>query len=600
MQEIWYGGHYTVSVFTKSKSEFKPAVLALIAVLFFSCLTPYQQVGRQPLSGESKEQPAVIKTEEGAESVSFIVQFTDSEDREGFIQSFNRFLIRSPYEFVLLDSGKDFVHIKVSAKKVPVVPPKQEESLGFSPVEPFKFDESFIEQMIPSVDTTETDTLVTGVMPARGGEITLYSPRSFTDRTIMELLNGSPFDGEPGLFTITDSSRRRVELQLNGRVVNGAGEAVSALDLIQSWTAMIRELPAEGIALFRHVQGVEAFIRGEEPVIRGFYAVDRNTLQLRMAQPDPHAVKRLHSSRLLWSGLKLGPYYTQGTGNGNLRLMPNDNSRGGSEPYLEKCYLRLGGDSNPMLSFSLGRIGAATLYSSADLQYARTNLAGSTTLHRLPSERYFVSSRIENPDIRKFVAKQVRAIEFLNSFVKAEGEVIASVELADYNNDHLYSGVLTQPAVQSPLQILFVDSDPVSKSVAEKMFADITHSGIRAQLNGISKTDYQRALVAGSYDLAIGWAYEDVLTDQTEQLRVAAIWFDDNSDAAGRVEQYREVPLFSVDRFLLTSNEFKLHEGRVGGIFTAWEQETVQQDLWQGEIQVDEDQEEEDIIWDLY
>ncbi|KMQ51993.1 hypothetical protein CHISP_0982 [Chitinispirillum alkaliphilum] len=532
-----------------------------------SCLTPYQQV-RRPLSADAEEekQQKILLEEDDKHSFSVRFQFSSDSERNRFVEAFNQFLLGSHYDYEVIDSGRDFLHLKMIARKIPDITAEEEESLGFSGIDDFSFDDPFIESLIETTDTASLEDPF-APLPTKGGSAVLYSPRPFIDNIVSELLNLHPFSEseDGGAFIITDSSHRRVELRLNGRIVNASGQSLSALDLIHSWTNLIRQNPAEGLALFRNVQGVDAFIRGQEPVIRGFYAVDRNTVQLRMERPDPNALTRLRTSRLLWSGLKMGPYYTQTTSANQINLQPNANTQS-STPFLDEVTLRLGGDSNPVLSFSLGRFSAVTLYSSADIQYAKNNLQTNSALHRLPSERYFVSSRVSDRGVRGFIARQLRPADILNNFVKAEGEPISAVE-SDYIDVGSPQAGSSSANFEGSLRLIFVQEDPVSKAIAEKMLADMSHQGIRLELAGVDYSEYQRALVKGEYDLAIGWVGEQILTDPAERLRLASIWFDDETDANLRIQEYKEIPLFSINRYLLTRDDMALHRGRLKGVF---------------------------------
>ena len=61
-----------------------------------------------------------------------------------------------------------------------------------------------------------------------------------------------------------------------------------------------------------------------------------------------------------------------------------------------------------------------------------------------------------------------------------------------------------------------------------------------------------------------------------EQLRLASIWFNDETDALKRLQDNTEIPLFSVRRYLLKRNDLHLYKNSIQGLFLKTEQDQIQ------------------------
>ncbi|MDG5814610.1 hypothetical protein QA601_05955 [Chitinispirillales bacterium ANBcel5] len=570
-------------------SHLKVYLLVVVSFLMVSCMSAHQGQTRAPLSATPRT-PEVVKTD--ADTLSYVVRFHSDGDRDRFISAFQNFLQNYTYTSAHIDSGEGYVSIKMLPVET-ISEDEEDRELGFRPVEESIFEEFiYSEEIVEMLDSAEFEPLP---QPRKGGFVTFYSQRGFFDNTFSELTNPHPFestDEKEALFTVTDSSFRRVELQLSGRLLNGAGQSITAMDIIQLWTEFVRNHPAEGLALFRNVQGVEAFIRGEEPVVRGFYAVDGLTLQLRMESPDPEAVERIRSANLLWSSFMLGPYYIREQQGRDAFLQPNPNSRF-ITPYLDSSVVRLGGDQNPVLSYSLGRFDAMILSSTDDIEYVQRNLNDNSELKKLSSDRYFVACRLPDLAARRFVAGVIQPQSLLSDFLKYEGETIQSVVIDTMDFDVASAPVSSMmPSIDKPLRILYTNEDPASIKIAEKLLADLTNSGIRSVLNGVGRRKYELALVNKDYDLAIGWAPESVTEDKAQQLRLSTIWFDGYDNPIERVKEFREIPLFKVHNYFLAKEDISLHEGRPAGIHMYREEEA--QDEWDDEMPDTREHEDED------
>ncbi|MDR2577506.1 MAG: hypothetical protein LBC70_01660 [Chitinispirillales bacterium] len=406
-----------------------------------------------------------------------------------------------------------------------------------------------------------------GSGPISGGRATIYLQRGFLDDAVADLVRMNPF-GDDGqgrrIFNVTDSTHRRLELTMAGEVRRANGQRMTSLDFIELWSRFIKSRPAQGLALFRNVQGAENYIKGKDPLVNGFSAADEHTIRIRFAKPDPFAFQRLASHKLVGGPFMLGVYYSGGIRGAEMRLLPNPNSLLGTA-FLKECIVQMGGDPDPLMSFSQGQYSAMTLYSLSDLQIARTELEGRATLHGLLSDRYFLSCKSEDGHVRRFVRGVVDGGEILRNAVRAEGGPIRSVAQAETMD---FPGVRTPvPQLPRPFRIIYRTDDPVSRIIAERTSVDLNNAGMPSETIPKNAETYEASLVNNDYDCAVGWVSETILTDPTEQLHLASMWFDDETDPQIRLREHREIPLFSINNYLLLRNDIRLHDDRITGIW---------------------------------
>ena len=174
----------------------------------------------------------------------------------------------------------------------------------------------------------------------------------------------------------------------------------------------------------------------------------------------------------------------------------------------------------------------------------------------------------ENSYISRFLADKLDAGEMLHTFVKAEGATLAAVEsdsILPQPETSGWSG--TDPVSMRQQKILYRKDDPVSRKIAEKILADLSHAGIPGALIASSPQEYQRALLQKNYDCAIGWVPETVKNDRSETLRLVSMWFNDQTDESLRIAGRSEIPLFTVNRYLLVRTGIGLFRGHVDGIY---------------------------------
>jgi hypothetical protein len=493
------------------------------------------------------------------DTLVYTIAFTDTAERGRFVASFNRFLKGNAFPAERYDSGGVVTVLKILPSTVHPIAEKM-------PV---------IEQL-PVVDTALPSGKPSGE-PQRGGSLRLYYPRGSIDYPLADLVEAYPFrerknnDSLSGYFTVEQSSAA-VTLTLAQKTINGAGKTMNALDLIEMWTRHIREHPAEGLASFRFCEGIMEYLHGNEAIVRGLTAVDNTALRIRLSAADPHALDRLRSRRLLPASFNLGGY-TLTAVRGSDRVLAANKAAADVNPFVNEAVVRCGGDANPLLSFSLGRYDAVLLWSAPDIDYSRRNLLKNGWCARVGSDRYFIACTLQDSAVRAFIRSSVSGQELLSDFVKAEGAPVTALE-----NDSAPSAS-QPPAAAVPLtygtkeqlRILFRKDDAVSTIVAERLLAAVTHAGVTAALTAADGKSYETALVDRSYACAVGWVPETVLADTSEKLRLAAIFFSDEADEGKRVRENWEIPLFSIDWYLLAKNKVGLYKGKLSGIYVKQE-----------------------------
>jgi hypothetical protein len=306
------------------------------------------------------------------------------------------------------------------------------------------------------------------------------------------------------------------------------------------------------------------YISGREAIIRGLSAIDNSTIRIKLAKADPDALDRLRSFRAVPPSLKLGAYALKLARETEDVFAANPNAAA-FKPFLSEMLLRRGGDANPLLSFSLGRYDCVLLWSAADLDYARKNLLKNGTCSPVGRDRYFISLGLPDPACRAYLAALLKPADLLNNFVKAEGRLISAIE--SDSAAPAQRAAPAKPVFAEPVKISYRKDDAVSKIVAEKFLAACTNAGVQAMIFPLELKAYETALVSGYSGCAVGWVPETVLFDRSERLRLAAIFFRDETDEDKRIQESWEVPLFSVDWYLLAKSRVGLYREQLGGMY---------------------------------
>lgn len=533
-----------------------------------------KQVHTQTITTEKECLPLIEHPD--ADTLTYTITFPEQQKRQHFVDSFKTFIKQYPYIAFKGDSAAAQVVIRLLPAPPEGTPPESlitidqtwftESVIGKEP------GDSLIADSLVDSAAVDTVVIIDTIAPDTGGKMKLFCQRSGIDGTFLTLVTRNPFTAEDSvsqpLLTVKMLSPKKLTVTINGRIMDGNGRLISALDLIEAWKVYVKKHPAEGMALFRHVQGVKEFIQGREAVIRGFGAVDQQTCYLRLDRPDPLAVERITSARLCGSIYsKLGRYIPMKMNNMELTLVANLKT-GKRMAYLDTLIFSVEDDKNPILSFSLKKYDAITITAKSDLSYAQTTLKDKADLVSISEDRYFISCAVKDKELRRYLATRVNPADLLGNTVKVQGKVLRAIE-----SDSTGIEPFTGKAAKKPntggkkIRILYRKDDDVSRKIGEKLLADLSGSGIRCELIAAPITDYERALVGNAYECAVGWTTSNVLHDTTEQLRLAAIWFQDERDETMRLGTATEIPLFTVERFLLIRKPAGLFRGQVENIY---------------------------------
>ncbi|MBN2188076.1 MAG: hypothetical protein JW699_01375 [Chitinispirillaceae bacterium] len=476
------------------------------------------------------------------DTLEYRISFADSAERYRFSDAFGRFVAEQRFSAERYDSSGVLTVIKILSLPAAAAPEE-------------------LSAPAPAAETADT-------APSPGGSLRLYYPRNCIEYPLAAFVDADPFDrrdSNDGYFTVASSSPAAVTLRLAHKTVNAAGKTLNALDIIELWTRWIRERPAEGAALFRSCDGIMKYLRGEEAIVPGFSAVDKNSIRIQFSPNDPQALERLQSGRLLPAAFKLGGYALAAVRGSDHLLRPNPAAAGNS--FVNELTVRCGGDPNPLLSFSLGRYDGVLLWSAPDIAYGRTTLMKNSTCSPVGRDRYFVACALEDPSARAFVRAALSGRELLGSYVKAEGTPIGAVESDSAPQPAEAADPAPSPPAGDPVTILFRSDDPVSKIIAERLLAALARAGARGSLAGGGARAYEESLVSRSYGCAVGWAPETVVFDKSEKLRLASVFFGDEPDEGKRIRGNFEIPLFTVCWHLLAKNRVGLYRGKLDGIY---------------------------------
>jgi hypothetical protein len=539
--------------------------IAMICI-FFACT---RQLTRQPETIAS----AVIQPEPGNENLNFVkkqkkdtlnyfVEFHDSTQRNNFAASLENLIKTYPVKASTDTSESHFIKAQITTAKT---------TNAQQTITEHGKPDSYSESQKPTT-------------PVSGGSVIMYSPGLVLNQALSRLVDAYPFcgiktiamqpdSGTTGYLSIKDSSSGKIVISISTTALNADSKQISAFDLITAWSNYIKKYPAEGRALFRYVAGLDQFIGGREAIVPGFIANDEKTITIKFSQPDHYALQRLCTHRLLPPSVKAGLYHVKTEKNNILQLVPNNNYPCG-RPYLNSCEIRLGKDSNPFLAFSMNRYDAIELFFTNDLEYARRSVSDKADMTVISENRYFISIAAQNPDIRKFLRRIVDKKDILNNSVKADGATVSAIETNDneqgldgHTRDSMQATLTNVPTTISPLVILSCSDDPVSVIIGDKLLADISRAGLSCTLKCVPSGLYEKSLVKRDYGLALGSAPKEVLFDASERLRIATIWFNDETDEHARIDSMQEIPLFSIKTYLLYKKKIGLATEGISGIF---------------------------------
>jgi hypothetical protein len=555
----------------------------LLTLAFLSCTRQSARV--RPASRPASKR-AVQRIP--GDTASYFIEFADSAQRSRFENSVDSIIATVARDSLYVDTVDTYVHMRIASASRP-----ETHHMSMETIDTAGFVESDVTE-IPS--PAEAPTLDSAI--SFGGEAVLWHCRTFIDYSLLRFLSSTPFalqgaqserpdsavemsliermfkrradsvsqpKPSPGFFEVRQQSPLTITVTIRDSARAGANTSPTAFDLVTAWTSFVKKHPAEGLALFRHVAGLPAFIRGEEAIIPGLQVEDENTVRIRLSVKDPKARQRLHTPRLLPPELGLGPYTIDKHGQTAVSCKPN-RAHGGVTPYLEKLTFSFNKDKNPFVSYSLNRYDMIVLQYRKDLDYARRSLDEQGELISFSADRYFIALAHEDPAMRQHLGAVIDPADLLSGIAKIEGTIIPAIADSSIQHPPSYTRTNSPPFTDSPLSIVFRVDDPLSSRLAEKVLADIVQAGLRGELRGVAGTEYEKMMFARSYDIAIGWAPRSVLRRESEQLRLAAIWFQDESDERRRIAEAREIPLFAVTRQLLCKPHIGFARDKLAGI----------------------------------
>lgn len=512
----------------------------------------------------------VPQQKQHGDTITYTITFPDRYQRTRLTDSITNYLNHYPFAVLNRDSTASVLRIKVFPDtfihKTDNSLLKTIEQRRFSEFELNKPPKEQYPQSLFARSASNTTPL-----PARGGTVRLFMQRNGIDATVLPLVATNPFvkqdsTTEP-LFSVLNVTPQKITLRLTAHTIDGTGRPISALDIIEAWSSLIKNHPAEGLALFRHVVGIREFVEGREAVIRGLGASDQQTLYLRLDIPDTLALHRIQTARLCGMYTKMGPYYPAKATTTELTLLPRSSAV--SRAFLDTLLLTVADDPNPILSFSLKKYDVISLLTVSDLSYARSTLSAHATLTELSHDRYFIACAQIGPAVRRQIKTLLNPSELLKNSVQCEGEPITELAPGSPSSQAAPKTVSDASSTGGqPLTILFRKDDVISRTIAEKLLADLSGNGVPSRLIAASVTDYERKLFNQQFSCAVGWVPEKIAFDTSEQLRCATMWFNDVINEQERIALLQEIPLFSINRYLLMRKPIELHGGTLLGICT--------------------------------
>lgn len=546
----------------------------LIFVLMLTMSCTNEMIKQQTTIAGSK--PHITQRIEG-DTTQYIFGFSEKRELKKFTKDFNTFLDVYPFDTLLQDTISQYLCLRFMNQK-----DKKPENIEDSIVLPDR-DEFTEEDLTPEYQVHLEEELF---VPIPKGKVALYINRKKIDTQLYALIQSLPFvirDDDSlvvedtinyDFFTIKQINPVKFRIKCNENSITYTGKQLSAFDIVQGWTTYTKKHPAEGAALFYNVKGIKEFVKGEEAIIRGFSAIDSKTIDIQLSKPDPFALQRLQSTRLIPISLKTG-YYRLDKKQKNSFLFMRNKKHPFNRVFLDQFEIIMGNDKNPIVSYSLNKYDLIVLYRKKDLEYAKRALLKNSNLIPFLTDYYFISLASKMPEVRTYLKKLIKPALILNNSVKAEGELLTSLTDLEVPLSPDTANVdIKKPEFSEPIVILYDVNDPVSIHIAEKLFSDYSLSGTPSKLVGLSGYELEIALIRKQYDLAIGWASQKIKNDKTEQLRISSIWFANNNNEKKRIQNDYEKPLFSVQRYALCKKNIKFFNNKLTGLYLESESES--------------------------
>lgn len=529
-------------------------VTALSAV---SCMKPLTVVSVPPVTPDS--QPPVVSMERG-DTLNYIVALPDRQHRSQFLAAFEAFIERYPYAPVQRDSMADYVLVRMAPPAQAGQEAGSDDSLSDT-AGALPDEQTFAEQVVAQAQQTPAQ-------PTFGGTVTMYADDEEAAEWLGVLTQADPFtprdstDAATRLIDVRQAGARRLQLTLTPEFARVAGRQVSSFELVEKWTAFARQHPAEAYAMFRHVKGMGAFLKGQEAVIPGFGVSGSDAVSMVLDVEDAEAITRLSTDQLVPPSLRMGWYSIGPAVQGVTTLKALRRAEGGP-PFLEQVRVALGRDRNALVSFSLRKYDCMVLTFRDDIEYSRKNLLTSARMLNMRPEAYFLSVNAASADERRALRALVNPQQILQSAVKAEGSVIGRLESVQQ------PGQLSQAVGAPPARcvIVYRKADLVAGRISARLVTDLSRGKVACEVKGLDLLEFERALLGRQYTIAIGSVSSHPVAERTDQLWLASVWFQDRLDESARIDEGYEVPLFALQRYFLCRDNLDFAGGTLAGMY---------------------------------
>ncbi|MGD9200459.1 MAG: hypothetical protein PVI26_02760 [Chitinispirillia bacterium] len=557
----------------------KQTCVLLFFLPFFSFMC-IKQTMEKPLLHDNMDP---ILLDKSNDTLNYILTFTNTEEKDKFTSDLDNFLKKYSYKPIKTDSVKQYIKIQLSPEiidKTSVsdqIPFHQEEVVIFeSDIQSRykKIPEDISAPMTGGKITLYTDRKDIDTRLSMFYELppsTLYQPDIYQSQTIDSQMDNetTPDTSDKDYLHINQISPQRIQIICTENLINNTGKFVTAFEIVQSWIELVKNRPAEGLALFKNVKGINKFIRGQEGVIQGFSVNNEKTITISLEQPDPFSIERLHSSKLLPHTLKAGQLFVESINNNKIVLHKNRYFPF-TKSFIDECVLIFGSDNNPIVSYSLNKYDIVLVYQKRDLNYLSQSMPENSKLIPFSEDRYFISLGSDSYEMRQNLKGYIDPAKIFKNSVRAEGKLIERIETdLTYGGESntSYDSGTHNIQISKNIILLYNTDDPISIKIAEKIFSDLSRVNIACKLTGQAKNIFEISLLDRQYDIGIGWVNNDILKNKAESIRLATKWFNNEHDEDIRISECYEIPLFTVQKFALCKSDINFYDNTISGIY---------------------------------
>ena len=120
---------------------------------------------------ESLQAPCPRVLSQENDTLSYVVAFNDTNEREAFVSSFNQFLKKYPFVNMMKDTVRNYVRIEL-------LPPTEQPHLEqpITRIEQNQIVEDIIEEIIEEVSSDSAPEAIDSILPGFGGVVRIYFP----------------------------------------------------------------------------------------------------------------------------------------------------------------------------------------------------------------------------------------------------------------------------------------------------------------------------------------------------------------------------------------------------------------------------------------